>query len=85
MGAVTTLLEPSLAELDFDPEILCTCRRFCGPLAHPAQWWVTLSCGCPYPMCQRALRIANLRLKVRSLACRLCATDEIAIRSVAPI
>ena len=32
-----------------------------------------------------ALRIANLRLKVRSLACRLCATDEIAIRSVAPI
>ena len=83
--AVTTMLEPSLAELDLAPDILCTRRKLCGPLAHPAQWRVTLSCGCPYPMCQRALRIANLRLKVRPLTCRLCETDQIAIRSVKPI
>ena len=82
---MTTLLEPSLSELDFDPEILCRCHRFCGPLAHPATFWVTLSCGCPYPMCQRALRIANVRLKVRTLTCRLCQTEEIAIRSVVRI
>ncbi len=85
LGAVTTLSEPSLAELDFEPEIQCACRKFCGPLAHPAQWWVTLSCGCPYPMCRRALRIANVRLKVRSLACRHCETGQIAIRSVVAI
>ncbi|WP_283614657.1 hypothetical protein [Mycolicibacterium poriferae] len=82
---MTTLLEPSLSELDFDPEILCSCHRFCGPLAHPATFWVTLSCGCPYPMCQRALRMANVRLKVRTLTCRLCQTEEIAIRSVVRI
>jgi len=87
------MLEPSLAELDlgldleldFEPDILCTCRRFCGPVAHPAQWWVKLSCGCPYPMCRRALRIATVRLKGRALTCRLCATEQIAISSVAPI
>ena len=79
------MLEPSLAELDFEPDILCTCRKFCGPLAPPARWWVPLSCGCSAPMGQRALRIANLRLKVRPLTCRLCETDQIAIRSVKPI
>lgn len=79
---VTTLLEPSLAELDFEPDILCACHKLCNPLAHPAQWWVTLSCGCPYPMCQTALRIANVRLKVRPLTCRLCETGQITIRGV---
>jgi hypothetical protein len=85
LEAVTTLLEPSLADLDFEPEIPCACRRFCGPTAHAAHWWVTLSCGCPYPMCRRALRIATVRLKVRPLACRQCATEQISIRAVAPI
>ncbi len=84
--AVTTMLESSLAELDFEPDILCACHKLCNPpLAHPAQWWVTLSCGCPYPMCQRALRIANVRLKVRPLTCRHCETDQIAIRCVVRI
>lgn len=83
--AVTTLLEESLAELDFEHDIFCACHRLCNPVAHPAQWWVTLSCGCPYPMCQRALRIANVRLKVRTLSCRLCQTDQIAIRRVVRI
>ena len=32
-----------------------------------------------------ALRIANVRLKVRSLACRRCQAEEIAIRSVVRI
>jgi hypothetical protein len=82
---VTTLLEPSLAELDFEHDILCACHKLCNPDAHPAQWWVTLSCGCPYPMCQRALRIANVRLKVRPLTCRQCETDQIAIRCVVRI
>jgi hypothetical protein len=36
-------------------------------------------------MCQRALRIANLRLKVRPLTCRHCETQQIAIRSVVRI
>ncbi|UXA16988.1 hypothetical protein KXD98_19830 [Mycobacterium sp. SMC-4] len=85
MEAVTTLLEPSLAELDFEPDILCSCRNFCGPLAHPAQWWVKLSCGCSYPMCQRALRIANVRLKIRPLTCRQCETAQIRISSVVRI
>ncbi|MGE0217103.1 hypothetical protein [Mycolicibacterium sp.] len=82
---MTTLLEPSLAELDFEPDILCSSRNFCGPLTHPALWWVTLSCGCPYPMCQRALRIANVRLKIRPLTCRRCATEQISIRGVTRI
>jgi len=83
--AVTTLLEPSLAYLDFEHDILCACHKLCNPDAHPAQWWVTLSCGCPYPMCQRALRVANVRLKVRTLTCRLCEADQIAIRRVVRI
>ena len=83
--AVTTMLEPSLAELEFEPDIQCACHKLCNPLAHPAQWWVTLSCGCPYPMCRRALRIANVRLKVRPLTCRQCETDRIAIRGVVRI
>jgi hypothetical protein len=36
-------------------------------------------------MCGRALRIANVRLKVRTLTYRLCHTEEIAIRSVVRI
>ena len=82
---MTTLLEPSLADLDFEHDIPCACHKLCNPLAHPAQWWVTLSCGCPYPMCQQALRIANVRLKVRTLTCRLCKTDQIRIRDVVRI
>jgi hypothetical protein len=82
---VTALLAPSLAELDFEPEILCVSHKFCHPHDHPATWWITLSCGCPYPMCERALRMANLRLKVRPLTCRLCRCDQIAIRSVVRI
>ena len=82
---MTTLLEASLAHLDFEHDILCACHKLCNPDAHPAQWWVTLSCGCPYPMCQRALRVANVRLKVRTLTCRLCESDQIAIRRVVRI
>ncbi|MBS1693984.1 MAG: hypothetical protein JST91_17355 [Actinobacteria bacterium] len=82
---MTALLDPSLAELDFDPEILCVFQRFCNPCDHPATWWVTLSCGCPYPICQRALRFANLRLRARPLTCRLCNCDRISIRSVVRI
>jgi hypothetical protein len=36
-------------------------------------------------MCRTALRIANLRLKVRPLTCRLCGAETIAIRRVARI
>ncbi len=85
LSVMTTMLEPSLADLDFEHNIPCACHKLCNPLAHPAQWWVTLSCGCPYPMCQRALRIANVRLKVRTLTCRLCKTEQIRIRSVVRI
>jgi len=73
------------AELDFEPEILCVSRQFCNPSDHPATFWIMLSCGCPYPMCQRALRIANLRLKARPLTCRLCGEETIAIKRVTRI
>lgn len=79
------LLEETLAELDFEHDVLCVCRKFCNPVDHPATWWITLSCGCAYPMCQRALKIANLRLKARPLTCRICGADQISIRSVLQI
>lgn len=85
LSIVTTVLEASLAELDFEAEIPCISRKFCGPHDHPAAWWITLSCGCTYPMCQKALRMANLRLRVRPLTCRLCGAEHIAIRSVARV
>jgi hypothetical protein len=82
---VTALLDALPAELDFEPEIPCVSRKFCSPRQHPASMWITLSCGCPYPMCQRALRIANIRLKAQRLACRLCGAHQITIRSVTRI
>jgi hypothetical protein len=79
---MTTLVEGSIDHLDFEADIKCSCRKFCSPQEHPAVWWVTLTCGCLYPMCQQALRIARIRLKARPLACRLCAADDITIRRV---
>lgn len=71
-----------LSALDFDVEIPCICRKFCDEADHPAYWWVTLSCGCRYPFCQKALRISKLRLKLRPLTCQLCSTHDIAIMRV---
>jgi len=81
----TAVLEDSLADLDFDALIPCVSKKFCNPDEHPATWWVHLSCGCHYPMCQQSLRIANLRLKIRALTCRHCQTNEITIASVTRI
>lgn len=86
---MTTVLDLPLtdldAALDFEPDIPCVMRQFCNPSAHAAAWWITLSCGCPYPTCQTALRIANLRLRARPLTCRLCGEQSIAIHRVARI
>lgn len=71
-----------LSSLDFETEIPCICQKFCDAAEHPAHWWVTLSCGCRYPFCRKALQISKIRLKVRSLTCRLCSARDIAIRSV---
>jgi hypothetical protein len=79
---MTAALEASLADLDFDAVIPCVSKKFCNPDEHPATWWVQLSCGCHYPMCQQSLRIANLRLKIRALTCRHCQSREITIQSV---
>ena len=73
----TADLEISLAALDFEPEILCTCKGFCSTEDHSAMWWITLSCGCCYPFCQRALSMANLRLKLRTLDCRKCGAEPV--------
>jgi len=83
--AVTEALDVSLAELDFEAAIPCACKSFCSPRDHAATWWITVTCGCCYPFCQTALRMANLRLKVRPLDCRLCGTGRIAVRSVVRI
>ncbi|MGB8405544.1 MAG: hypothetical protein WCE30_15885 [Mycobacterium sp.] len=79
---MTAALEASLADLDFEAAIPCVSKKFCNPDEHPATWWVRLSCGCHYPMCQQSLRIANLRLKIRALTCRHCQSREITIQSV---
>ncbi|WP_231123054.1 hypothetical protein [Mycobacterium asiaticum] len=71
-----------LSELDFDCEIPCICRKFCGEADHSAHWWITLSCGCRYPFCNKALRISRMRLKIRPLTCRLCSADDIVISRV---
>jgi hypothetical protein len=81
----TAVLEDSLADLDFDALVPCVSKKFCNPEEHPAIWWVRLSCGCHYPMCQQSLRMANLRLKIRALTCRHCQTNEITIASVTRI
>jgi hypothetical protein len=79
---VTSVVESSLEELDYELELPCACKKFCNPDYHPAAFWITLSCGCCYPFCQRALSISNLRLKVRPLTCRRCQAVAITIRSV---
>lgn len=71
-----------LSALDFDTEIPCICQKFCNQDEHPADWWITLSCGCRYPFCKKALQISKIRLKVRALTCRLCAAHDITIKSV---
>lgn len=71
-----------LSALDFDTAIPCICQKFCSETEHPADWWITLSCGCRYPFCKKALQISKIRLKVRSLTCRLCSAHDITIRSV---
>ncbi|CAM2950740.1 hypothetical protein BST27_12865 [Mycobacterium intermedium] len=71
-----------LSALDFDTEIPCICRKFCDEADHPADWWITLSCGCRYPFCHKALRISRIRLKIRALTCHLCSTHNIAISRV---
>lgn len=71
-----------LSALDFDTQIPCICQKFCSEAEHPADWWITLSCGCRYPFCKKALQISKIRLKVRSLACRLCSTSDITISSL---
>ena len=85
MTAVTDVLDASLADLDFDAAIPCACKSFCSPADHDATWWITLSCGCCYPFCQTALKMANLRMRVRPLTCRLCKADRIRVRSVVRI
>lgn len=85
MTPPATMLSPDfeiLSALDFDAVVPCICRKFCCDTDHPADWWVTLSCGCRYPFCQRALRMSKLRLKARSLMCRLCLTADIVITEV---
>lgn len=71
-----------LSALDFDTAVPCICQKFCDEADHAADWWVTLSCGCRYPFCKKALQISKIRLKVRSLTCRLCSAQDITIRSV---
>lgn len=82
---MTEVLDVSLTELDFDATIPCACKGSCNTHEHAATWWITLSCGCCYPFCATALRMANLRLKVRTLDCRLCASEGITVRSVVRI
>lgn len=85
MTIATADLELSLAAWDFEPEILCSCKGLCSEEDHAAHWWITLSCGCHYPFCQRALSLANLRLRLRTLDCRLCGAERIAVRRVVRI
>jgi hypothetical protein len=71
-----------LSALDFETTVPCICRKFCGEADHSADWWITLSCGCRYPFCEKALRMSKFRLKLRPLACRLCSTKNIVINKV---
>ncbi|MDP7727560.1 MULTISPECIES: hypothetical protein [Mycobacterium] len=71
-----------LSALDFDTEIPCICRKFCDEADHAADWWITLSCGCRYPFCSKALRMSKLRLRIRPLTCRLCSSHDIVISRV---
>ena len=82
---MTDVLDVSLTALDFEAAIPCACKGSCSHEEHDATWWITLSCGCCYPFCESALKLANLRLKLRRLDCRLCGADRITVRSVVRI
>jgi hypothetical protein len=81
----TADLESCLSSLEFDPEIPCVCKGACSHQEHAAAYWVTLSCGCHYSFCRRALSRATARMKVRSVDCRRCGTEGITVRRVTRI